>query len=182
MHFFKPALVAAALFVSANPAMAQAQNAQAAGSRFACDTPGGRVSSFTIPVTANAITISGTLRPASFRAHETYLPTATLALTNAAGNSALSMQLVAANSQAPGANLSVRQVLAGDDKTSPVGTLALGSEVDFEVTYNRAGQNSFTIGERSFTGTGDFGSSLRLTVSCSSGDFIFKALKLDVKG
>ena len=149
---------------------------QAEPMRFACDAPSGRVTGFQIPVDAKRFRIVGTVKPAAFRPHESFTPTATVELRARGSNNKMVMQLVAPSAQAAGANLTLRQINGSDDKSSPVGNLAIGKVVNFGIIYNEGGENQFLVGEQVFTSQGSLSGQMELAVSCSTGDFVFEQL------
>jgi len=147
--------------------------ASANTTRFACDTPGGRVSEFRIPAGASQFRVSGTIQPALFRAHERFIPLAIVSLRNSELGNAMIIRAAAEGAEAGSAFVSVSIKTGDDEQRTGVGTLAVDNVVNFEITYVQGGQSRFVIGEQTFTGTADLGSSFDLTISCSTGDFIF---------
>ncbi|MEL6238034.1 MAG: hypothetical protein AAFQ90_05510 [Pseudomonadota bacterium] len=176
---------AAPAIASALAALTLAANASAASAntaRFACDTAEGRVSEFRVPIKASRFTLSGTIKPALFRGDDKWLPTAVVQLKNRETGNAMIMSLTAPSGEAPGAMVSVQQKTGGETKRSDVGTLAVGNLVNFTIVYNRGAQNRFVIGEQPIVSQGDLGTAFDLSLSCSTGDFVFEELVWTVEG
>ena len=170
---FTAALAAIACAGAAAPAAA-------AGSRFACDTPAGRISEFRIPVEATRFAVTGTIRAAELRMDEKWLPTAVIALKDRTGANRLSISAVAPKGETNNAMVAVRQVSGDDDKSSEVGTLAVGNTVGFAITYNQNGQSELAIGDQRFTARGNLGAAFDLSISCSTSDFVFENLSWQI--
>lgn len=169
----KKAIAALAIFVSAiavtTPFVASAQ-----GTRFACDTPDGRLSELTLPVQARTFLLRGTIKPVLFRKNERWLPTARISLQSPETRNALAINIIAQSGEATEARVMVQSITDGDEKTSNVGTLALDNIVGFEIRYNQAGESAITIGEQTYTATTPLSDVFNLGLNCSTADFVFE--------
>ena len=165
----------AACFSTASPTQAQTE-AQSSTSRFACDTASGRFSEFKIPVTAARFTLSGSLSPALFRAHDQATPNAIVGVQSSQTGEAMYLRAAAPNSQSPGAMVTAELLREGQREAREIGTLAIGNVVGFAIIYVQGGQSRIVVGEQVVNVNADLGASYDLRLNCSTGDFVFDEL------
>ncbi|MEM6827744.1 MAG: hypothetical protein AAF553_07350 [Pseudomonadota bacterium] len=165
----------AACFSTASPTQAQTE-AQSSTSRFACDTASGRFSEFKIPVNAARFTLSGSLSPALFRAHDQATPNAIVGVQSSQTGEAMYIRAAAPNSQSPGAMVTAELLREGQREAREIGTLAIGNVVGFAIIYVQGGQSRIVVGEQVVNVNADLGASYDLRLNCSTGDFVFDEL------
>ena len=171
-----PALMAAtALYVTSTPASANT-------TRFACDTAGGRISEFKIPVQASQFRLTGTIQPVVFRDHEDFIPIAAIRLRNPETAHSMTIRLAAANSEAAGANVTYALDNGKGEAIGQVGNLALNYVVSFALVYRQGGQSQIVIGDQVFPVNSDMGSRFDMALGCSTGDFVFDRIGWQVGG
>ena len=159
-------LMPAILFSTSSPASAE-------GTRFACDTPNGRISEIRFPIQAKAFAVRGTIKPALFRRDDRWLPTAAISLQNPSNGNSLAINMIAQSGEATDASVTVKSIIDGDERTSSVGTLGLDKIVGFEIVYRQDSQSQITIGEQTFTASPQLASAFTLSISCSTADVVF---------
>ncbi|MEM9084482.1 MAG: hypothetical protein AAGB23_01000 [Pseudomonadota bacterium] len=179
----------AACVLTTSPTLAQSQaqsqdqsQIQSSTSRFACDTASGRFSEFKIPVNAARFTLSGSLTPALFRAHEQTTPNAIVGVQSSQTGEAMYIRASASSASAQGAMVTAELLREGQREAREIGTLAIGNVVGFAIIYVQGGQSRIVVGEQVVNVNADLGASYDLRLNCSTGDFVFDELVWQVGG
>lgn len=144
--------------------------------KYGCDTASGRFSAIEIPFETNRFTLRGTLTPALFRKDKRWLPSANIRLESGDTKNSMALRFVAENSKAKTADILLESKNEGNEKGGNAGEVALNETVGFSLDYDRNGQSSITVNDSSYKLASNLGEKFSLSITCSTGDFIFDKL------
>ncbi len=140
-----------------------------------CDTPGGSYSKLDLVQPGPDYRVTGRISAVKWRTHGRWYPTAVVALISASEREAVSVRI-----ERPGESgvLLVESLIGGKSNKVAVGSLRLKEEVAFELSVH-GGKAMVQVGGKSFPLEAEISPGAKLLISCSTGQFLFKALDWD---
>jgi hypothetical protein len=150
---------------------------QAAPIRYGCDTAAGRFSPIVVELPSAGFEVSGTITPEAFRKDPKWVPTAVVRVEAIEGGSVADVRFVSEGATARDGLVTFSVKNDGTERKGNQQLLALGQPVPFVIKLLSDSEISVTAGKQAEKWPARFGSKLKLTIACSTGDFIFSDLE-----
>lgn len=162
---------AAALMLAAQGAAA------AAPVTYDCDTGQGNFSELSQVQPGPAYRLRGTITPLRWDSHERWAPSAQARLQNGDGSRWIAVRIM----RAPGverATAAIEVNSGGSPQTTSLGWVGLNEALPFDISLSAAGAAVVLAGTERRTFRLDLGANAKVSVVCSTGEFLFGALDL----
>lgn len=164
-------MMAAALVLAAQGAAAAAPVA------YDCDTGDGHFSELSQVQAGPAYHVRGTITPLRWGADRQYAPSAQARLENGDRSRSIAVRLVRAPG-VPRANASIEVEGGGSPQPLVLAWVALNEALPFEISLSASGEGAVLVGTERRTFRLDLGPNAKVSVVCSTGDFLFGELDL----
>lgn len=164
-------MLAAGLWLAAGSAAA------AAPVNYDCDTGDGNFSELSQVQAGPAYHLRGTITPLRWGAHDRYAPSAQARLENGDRSRSIAVRLVRAPGE-PRATFSIEVGSGGSPQTAVLGLVGLNEALPFDVSLAASGDAVVLVGTERRTFHLDLGPNAKVSVVCSTGDFLFGGLDL----
>lgn len=151
--------------------------AQAAPMTWGCDTAAGRFSAIELEVPAAGLEVGGTITPNEFRKDATWAPGAWVRIDAADGQNSAEVRYMGGGVKSKDGLVILSGKVAGAERKGDPQLSAITKPVAFAIKVLGPGEVFLMAGDQSAKLTGVMGDKVKLTVACSTGDFVFSNLE-----
>lgn len=163
-------VISAAIFAaSAAPAV------QAAPMTYGCDTAAGRFSAIEVNVPSAGFVVSGTITPNEYRKDPKWGPTVYVRIDSADDQNGAQVRF-SGDPKAKDGIIVLSGIAAGAERKGDPQLAMIGQPFDFRIQVVSASEVLVMAGGRKATLPAALGDKAKLTIGCSTGDFVFSNL------
>lgn len=150
--------------------------AQAAPMTYGCDTAAGRFSAIEVELPGAGLVVSGTITPNEFRKDAQWAPGAWVRIETGDGQNSAEVRFISVAKAKEGA-LTLGGKVAGAERKGDPQLAAIGKPFAFSIQVLGPSEVLVAAGSQKAKLPAAMGNKVKLTVACSTGDFVFSDLE-----
>ncbi len=143
---------------------------------YGCDTPAGRFSAIEVELPSAGFAVSGTITPNEFRKDAKWGPTVFVRIDSADNQNAAQVRY-SGDPKAKNGIIVLSGMAAGAERNGDPQLAMIGKPFDFTIQVVSASEVLVMAGGRKAMLPAALGDKAKLTIGCSTGDFVFSNLE-----
>lgn len=167
----KKKLILAALFT-----LSLTASANAGPMEYGCDTASGRFSAIELELPSVGLQVAGKIKAVELRKDPNWLPAANVRISSIDGQQSAAVRMTAENAKAKVTNAYLEGEVDGSARQGSPQSVALGAETPFSLKVATPKEVVLMIGSQTARLPVVLGDKVKLSITCSTGDFIFSEL------